>query len=129
MLRYSRILFHKLKTIDMKKNNTKLICYILINILIFSIFCNSTNEIETEPILSEEVFINLYSEALILKNNALKIEALDSAQIKLYQKYNLTKEKYEQMENYYKKNPDKWLVILDEVDKRIQNLSDEEEVK
>jgi len=92
----------------MKKNNTKLICYILINILIFSIFCNSTNEIETEPILSEEVFINLYSEALILKNNALKIEALDSAQIKLYQKYNLTKEKYEQMENYYKKNPDKW---------------------
>ena len=89
------------------------------------ISCTQTKKIEREPIISKVEFINLYSESLSLKYSPLKQDKLDSALIAIYQRYNLTKKKYDQIETYYKANPNEWIEILKEVDKKIQILSEQ----
>ena len=49
--------------------------------------------------------------------------------IKLYQKYDITEIKYNQIENYYKENPKEWLEILAKVDEKIKGYSENNEGK
>lgn len=101
----------------------------LIFILFFTLQCNRENNNTKNPVISKETFIKFYTESLTIKYSDLSFEKIDSSMIKLYQKYNIAVDKYNQLENYYKENPKEWLEILAKIDEKIKGFSEDEEIK
>lgn len=89
--------------------------------------CSHPKQKNQVPVISKEEFVELYTRLLVLQRRTLPSEKRDSLTVRLFRKYHLSQQKFLDYENYFKTEYTEWLKILDEVDKRIQELAEEED--
>lgn len=94
--------------------------YFLIYFLI--LFFTNCSE---EPPISEEKFIKLYVDLLIIDDTTdVHNKSVDSLKALVFSNHNVTPEKYFSTVSYYKSNPEKWEEIFDKAIAYAEGLKD-----
>lgn len=99
---------------------------LIIVISVFTLLTNCKNEQKENPALpvSTTEFMKIYTEILLLKYSKLPQTRKDSLMISVLQKNGFTRDKYDQCETYFKRNPEEWLKLIDKVDRNIRALTE-----
>jgi hypothetical protein len=98
--------------------NLKIIFFLFIFALLF-IGCDN------KPPISENKFIQVYVDLLILKDTTnTTIYSFDSLKIKLFEKHDISSQQYNSTLDFYKSNPEKWQGIFEKAISYAEEMRD-----
>lgn len=82
---------------------------------------------EPEDLLSEETYTHVFSELLILRqmnDRQLQSASRDSLELRIYDKYDISREQFEVSHHYYQKNPEEHFDRIE----RVREILEEEQI-